>query len=124
MSSANGVEICINGVHYHIATGESPEYVHELAREVDGQLQTLFDRNPSITFNDGAVLCLINYADAYRRNKEGADHMRNQIADYLEDAAKARIELDEANRRVEMLEKDNQMLRQEIENLKRNGGRR
>ena len=38
------------------------------------------------------------YLDAYKRSEENADRMRTQISEYLEDAAKARIELDEVKR--------------------------
>ena len=38
------------------------------------------------------------YIDAYKRSEENADRMRTQISEYLEDAAKARIELDEVKR--------------------------
>ena len=117
MNNANQVEICINGVHYHIATNEPAQYLQELAHDVDTQLQTLLERNPSMSFNDAAVLCLLNYADNYRRSEESADHMRNQISDYLEDAAKARIEVDEANRRIETFQRERERLRQDIERL-------
>ena len=59
MNNANQVEICINGVHYHIATNEPAQYLQELAHDVDTQLQTLLERNPSMSFNDAAVLCLL-----------------------------------------------------------------
>lgn len=117
MNSAKQVEVCINGVHYHIATTEPAKYLQELARDVDTQLQTLLERNPTMSFNDAAVLCLLNYADNYRRSEEGADHMRTQISDYLEDAAKARIELDEANRRLEICQRERDRLRQENERM-------
>ena len=117
MNNANQVEICINGVHYHIATNEPAQYLQELAHDVDTQLQTLLERNPSMSFNDAAVLCLLNYADNYRRSEESADHMRNQTSDYLEDAAKARIEVDEANRRIETFQRERERLRQDIERL-------
>lgn len=117
MNNANNVEICINGVHYHIATNEPAQYLQELAHEVDSQLQVLLERNPAMGLNDAAVLCLLNYADNYRRSEEGADHMRTQISDYLEDAAKARIELDEATRRLETCQRERDRLRQDVERL-------
>lgn len=119
MNNANSVEICINGVHYNIATSEPSQYLQELAHEVDAQLQALLERNPSMSFNDAAVLCLLNYADNYRRSEESADHMRTQLSDYLEDAAKARIEQDDATRRLEACQRERDRLRQDIERLTR-----
>ena len=42
-------------------------------------------------------------ADCYQKSERSADHMRAQLSDYLEDAAKARIELDDAKREIEKL---------------------
>ena len=98
MNAANRVRVLINGVHYTIATVEPEEYVQNLAQELDEQIKAILEKNPTISFNDVMVLCAINYMDAYKRSEENADRMRSQITEYLEDAAKARIELDEVKR--------------------------
>lgn len=98
MNTFNRVRIVVNGVHYTISTAEPEEYVQQLAQELDEQIRGVIDKNPSISFNDVMVLCAINYIDAYKRSEENADRMCTQISEYLEDAAKARIELDEVKR--------------------------
>lgn len=120
--SPNSVEVCINEMHYHITTKEPSEYLHDLAREIDGQIRLILERNASMTFNDAAVLCMINYADAYRRSEESADHMRTQISDYLEDAAKARVALDETKRHLVAAERDRAALSQELERYREKAG--
>ena len=76
--------------------------------------------NPTISFNDVMVLCAINYMDAYKRSEENADRMRSQITEYLEDAAKARIELDEVKRENAHLRRqlDGQELKGQIKDMK------
>ncbi|MBC8586034.1 cell division protein ZapA [Youxingia wuxianensis] len=101
----NKVRISINGVHYTISTPESEEYVLSLAQELDGQIKEIVEKNSNISFNDVMVLCAMNYVDAYKRSEENADRMRNQISEYLEDAAKARIELDDVKRENANLKK-------------------
>ena len=81
-----------------IATPEDESYVRGLAKSLDEQLRSLLENNSGLTLNDALVLCAINYIDAYKRSEENADRMRTQISEYLEDAAKARIELDEVKR--------------------------
>ena len=98
MNAVNRVKITINGVHYSIATPEPEDYVQSLAQELDEQIKGIVEKNPNLSFNDVMVLCAMNYVDAYKRSEENADHMRAQISEYLEDAAKARIELDEVKR--------------------------
>lgn len=101
----NSVRVCINGMHYNIATTEPEEYLHSIAKELDDQIRVFIEKNPSMSFNDVAVLCAINYSDAYRRSEENADRMRTQISEYLEDAARARIDLDEARQEIKELKK-------------------
>ncbi len=108
MNTQNRVKITINGVHYFIATSEPEEYVLGLAQELDEQIKGILDKNANISFNDVMVLCAMNYVDAYKRSEENADRMRTQISEYLEDAAKARIELDEVKR-------ENAHLRRQLE---------
>ena len=98
MNEQNRVKITINGVHYFIATSEPEDYVLGLAQELDEQIKGILEKNSNISFNDVMVLCAMNYVDAYKRSEENADRMRTQISEYLEDAAKARIELDEVKR--------------------------
>lgn len=98
MNGINSVRITVNGVNYTINTVEPEEYVQKLADELNGAVSEIRDKNSTISFNDIMVLCAINYIDAYKRSEENADRMRTQISEYLEDAAKARIELDEVRR--------------------------
>lgn len=98
MNGINSVKITVNGVRYTINTVEPEEYVQKLADELNGAVSEIREKNSTISFNDIMVLCAINYIDAYKRSEENADRMRTQISEYLEDAAKARIELDEVRR--------------------------
>lgn len=114
MNPQNRIRICVNGAHYSISTAESEEYVQSLAQELDEQIRGVLDRNSNASFNDVIVLCAISYIDAYKRSEENADRMRSQISEYLEDAAKARIELDESKR-------ENAGLIRKLEELKNSG---
>ena len=98
MNHINRITITINGVHYTINSTEPEEYVQGLAKELDDTIKEVKEKSPNISFNDVMVLCAMNYVDAYKRSEENADRMRAQISEYLEDAAKARIELGEVKR--------------------------
>lgn len=113
MNEQNRVKITINGVHYFISTTEPEDYVLGLAQELDEQIKGILEKNSNISFNDVMVLCAMNYVDAYKQSEENADRMRNQISEYLEDAAKARIELDEVKR-------ENAHLRRQLEEREQN----
>ncbi len=106
----NRVRIEVGASKYVIATPEKEEYVQQLAQELNSQISQLMESNDRMSLNDALVLCALNYVDAYKKSEASADHMRSQLTDYLEDAAKARIELDEARREIDRLSRRLDML--------------
>lgn len=99
----NRVKIEVLGTSYTIATPESDEYLLSLAREVDGQVRQILEQSPKMSPASALVLCALNNIDSFKKSESSADHMRAQLTDYLEDAAKARIELDDARRELDKL---------------------
>ena len=61
------------------------------------------------------MLSALDYLDELEKSSASADNMRSQIRDYLEDAAKAKLEAEEAKRELARL-------RGELERLKGNAG--
>lgn len=101
----NRVKVEILGAIYTIASPESEEYVRSLASEIDNQVNRLIDSDPKLTPNAALVLCAMGYADSYHKSEQSADNMRAQITDYLDDASKARAELDNARRELDKLKR-------------------
>ena len=107
MNNMNKVRIEVGGAKYSISTKEDPEYVQKLAFEVDEQLRALMDAGAGMSLNDALVLTCLNFIDLYQKSEENADHIRRQLTEYIEDAARTRIALDDAKRELERL-KDQQ----------------
>lgn len=103
MAEVHKMVLQVNGMKYPITTAETEEYVGELGKEIDRSVRAMME-NSRISVNEALVLCCLNYLDAYRKSEESADHLRGQIAEYLEEAAKARAEAVEARRELERLE--------------------
>ena len=101
----NRVKIEVLGSSYTIATPEDEEYVRALAREIDSELRQLLDQNPKMSPASALILCTMNRADQHKKSEVSADHMRTQLSEYLEDAARTRIELDDARREMERLKR-------------------
>lgn len=97
------VEIC--GGKYPIKSSEAPAYVQELGRELDRSVRELMRENKSLSLNEALVLAALSYLDAYHKSEKTADHLRGQVTEYLEDAAKARLEASEAGREITRLER-------------------
>ena len=53
-----------------------------------------------------AVLSALDYLDELEKSSASADNMRSQIKDYLEDAAKAKLEAEEAKKEIERLRRE------------------
>ncbi|MFV0497203.1 MAG: cell division protein ZapA [Candidatus Fimivivens sp.] len=99
----NRIKIKVLEATYTIASPESEEYVQTLAAELDAQARALMEVDAKLSPNAALILCAMGYADAFHKSEKSADHMRSQLTDYLEDASKARTELDEARREIEKL---------------------
>lgn len=103
MSEKQKVVVQINGNKYPITTAEDVEYVNEMAKEIDRMVHQLMD-DTHLSMNEALVLISLSYLDAYKKSEQSADHLRGQVAEYLEEASKARIEAAGAKQELERLE--------------------
>lgn len=103
---ANRVKLEICGAGYTLVTSEPAEYVQSLGQQLQSAIDELMQRNSRLSINEALVLCAVNYLDGYNKSERSADNMRTQLAEYLEDAAKARMELDDARREIERLRRE------------------
>ena len=100
---ANKVKLEICGVSYVIATTDTEEYVMSLAEKLDKDMTQMLAGAPSASVTTAAVITALGYLDELKKSTIGADNMRAQIKDYLEDAAKAKLAAEESRREVERL---------------------
>ena len=107
----NKIKIEIAGASYTVATSEQEGYVRDLAKEMSDDIDALMVRNPSLSMNDALVLCAIAYLSEYKKEAANSDHIRSQLKEYLGDTARARMEVDEANRRADKLGRELEELR-------------
>ena len=103
---ANKIKLEICGASYVIATTDTEEYVLSLAEKLDADMNQMMTNNPSASIATAAVITALGYLDELEKSTSGADNMRAQIKDYLEDAAKAKLSAEEARREVERLRRE------------------
>ena len=103
---ANKIKLEICGASYVIATTDTEEYVLGLAEKRDADMTQMMTNNPSASIATAAVITALGYLDELKKSTSGADNMRAQIKDYLEDAAKAKLSAEEARREVERLRRE------------------
>ena len=114
----NKVKLNIGGSEYSFITDDDVKYFRELGREVDLALAQVMKDNPRISLTQAAVLTALDYADEYKKASADADHLREQIKDYLDDAANAKSKADWARRETEKAKKELDEANLENERLK------
>ena len=100
------VRLEVGGSSYVVATNDSEEYLLGLAERLDQDMNKIMMETPNASVTAAAVITALSYLDEAERSAFGADNMRAQIQDYLEDAAKAKLAAEEAKREVERLRKE------------------
>lgn len=111
--SLNKVRFNVCGSQYVVATSEDEAYVLGLAERLDRDMEEMLAANQNASVAMAAVVTALGYLDEMKKASDGADNMRSQIKDYLEDAAKARLAAEEARREVERLRREVQYLKEQ-----------
>ena len=110
----NKVNLRICGNSYTIVTEDDPEYVEELGEIIDEEMKQISQENPVLSMTQCAVLVALDRADACKKATASSDNLRAQIKDYLEDSARARMEVDVARREIERLNREISNLRNRL----------
>ena len=106
------VRLHICGSDYVISsTEDSADYMHALGAELDNKMAAMLEDNPRISLTQCAVLCALDYLDACKKADAGAENLRSQIQDYLEDAARARTDSEITKRELDRVTKELAALR-------------
>ncbi len=119
--SKNKITVTIAGRDYTILSSESEEYIQRVASHLDKKITEIAYSNNQLTMQMSTVLAAINVTDEYFKSLEGADNLRQQIGQYIDDVSKERTELTslraENQRLKEQLKRsqgsDNQMQQQQ-----------
>lgn len=106
MDGVKKIRLEIGGAVYDVTTTEDEGHVRDLANEISNDVNSLFVKNPALSMNDALVLCALAYLNEYKKESLNSDHIRSQLKEYLGDTARARMEVDEATRKAEKLEKE------------------
>ena len=113
----NKVRVTIAGAPYAIATTDTEAYITSLAKKLDEDITKLLDDNGNLSLSKAAVFCAMDYLDEYRKSAGSAENMRSQIQDYIADAAKAKLAEDKVRAENEVLQRENNALREQLAKL-------
>lgn len=106
------VRLHICGTEYTISsTEDDAEYMRGIGAQLDEKMHELQQENPRLSITQCAVLCALDYLDAFKKAESGAENLRSQIQDYLEDAARARTDSEITKRELDRVAKELAALR-------------
>ncbi len=111
----NRVKVVICGKTYPIQSEETPSYVTNLAKDLDKRINDFMDENPTVSVTAAAVMVGLELMDESFRAVADGDHIRAQIKGYVEESANARLEADQLHREINMLKKENEMLKKKLD---------
>lgn len=106
MMEKNKVHLNIGGSTYTIVTEDENEYVEQLGESIDKEIKKILVENSRLSLTQAAILVALDFADQAKKATAGADNLRAQIKDYLEDSARARMEVDVSRREIERLNRE------------------
>lgn len=109
--SKNRVKLNICGFDCVIGSDDSESYVRAIGDEVEKAMEDIIGKNDRISITMAATITALSYCDEAHKASDGADNLRSQIKDYLEDSSHARMEAEEAKREIERLKREIQALR-------------
>ena len=102
---SNKIPLTIAGYSMVITTDEEREHVEMLASSIEKDILAVMDGSARASSGKAAIVCALDYYDKLQRANSSAVNMRNQIRDYLSDAASAKLVIDERDKTIEELQR-------------------
>lgn len=109
--SKNRIKLNIHGCECVISSDDSENYIRSIGDEVEKTMEDILTKNERVSITMAAIITALSYCDDSHKASGGADNLRSQIKDYLEDSSRARTEAEEAKRELERLRREIQTLR-------------
>lgn len=111
----NRAEVVIAGTNFTMTGEQDEDYMVEIAALVNKKIAQ--NRSSGSTIMQAAVLAACDLADDYKKSIEGADHLRQQMAEYLEENKNVSRELANAQAEIARMEKREAERETEIKHL-------
>ncbi len=95
----NHVKVTIAEKEYTLLTEGDPAFTQKVAAHVDAQMSQLM-ASGKLSLGDAAILAAKYIAEEYLQEVEGAENLRRQLKEYLDESTKLKLELSETKREL------------------------
>ena len=119
MNIVNKVKVTICGKDYNLRTDESPEYLIELAKRVDKEINDMVRAKPNFGVQNAAVFVALTSLDEARKASDSIENIRTGIKTALDESAKSRAAKEKLAEKVKVLEERIAELEKENKELKK-----
>ncbi|HAP78764.1 MAG TPA: cell division protein ZapA [Ruminococcus sp.] len=99
----NEVKVIICGKEYKLKTAETPNYIYNLARSLETKINDMIESGNGISPYSASIMVSLGLMDDINKANEHLDGLRDEAKNYVDEAGKARIELESANKEIEVL---------------------
>lgn len=110
MQEKNKVTLRIGGAEYSVVAEEDTAYILAIGKEVDAYVTEMMKNNSQISTTVAAVFAALEFCDRAHKADSSADNLRAQIRGYVEEAGRARLDVDEARREINRLNQQIQVM--------------
>ena len=97
------VKINVAGMDFSLVTEDDPTYIEDLAKQLSDKIEAIVEGNTNISVAQASILVALDCLDELSKHNNSSDNLRAQIKDYLEDAARARMEAEQYERELDKL---------------------
>ena len=118
MMGKNRIRVSILGSEYVILTEDPEQKIHEMASEVENQINSFIEASPGLSTSMATVLTALNFCDGKNKAENAADNLRIQITDYMQEAETSRDLVRQAKEVAQSSAEDTQKLREELLELR------
>ncbi|MDO5014413.1 MAG: cell division protein ZapA [Clostridia bacterium] len=100
------IKITVYGNNYYIFSDEDPKFIESLGEELDKKIKSILSASPRLSITQAAILASLDYLNDAKQVEDSLDNLREQIASYLEETQRYKMEMEVAKRDLSKVEKE------------------
>ncbi len=108
------VKVSVAGVDLILDTNEEPQYIQQIADEVNSRIRELTKGSTYISTTMASVITALEYCDNQKKNFREISEVQSKVKELEDEISSLRLEADEARREIDRINTENQTLRAKI----------
>ena len=113
----NTVNVKISGVEYNLKGEEKEDYLHRVAAYVDKKIKNMMDNNSKLSPASAAVLAAVNAVDDLFKCDMAYKELCEEVDDFEKNEKVLKSEIEELKKQLQHMEKHNNELQENIKSI-------